>query len=285
MTLLGALFLFAPLVVVPLGLRLVETPARVFPARLVGVAGRWAIVAAVPLVPSFALPAGAEAGLLALPWLIVCGIGALGAAAALVDELPGLRPAARHAGYIAMGFLAVGAAFGAADRFGFRPFGFDTLIIRLTAIHFHFAGFLLPIAGAMAYRRRPAIAVEAAIGAVIVGIPLTAFGFFGFPLPSLVGSLLVAGGGFVIGIAHLVAATGQPGAAVRLLARVAGASLLLSMPLAATYALRAFAGTPAPDIEWMARVHGGLNVFGFALPAIAAWSLDRRGGMAPRIAT
>lgn len=278
MTLLGALFLVGPLVVVPLGLRLIELPAASFPDRAIALIGRWSIVAALPLAVAFALPAGLPAGLLALPWLTVCGAGAAAAATALVGELPRFRPNVRHADHVALGFLAVGASFAAADRFGFRPFGFDDTIIRLTAVHFHFAGFVLPIVGGMAYRRRPAIAVEAALGALVVGIPLTAFGFFGFPIPSIAGSLLVAGGGFVIGLAHLAAAAGRPSRTVRLLARVAGASLLVSMPLAATYALGVFAASPALDIEWMARVHGGLNVFGFALPATVGWTLDRRAG-------
>ncbi len=106
-----------------------------------------------------------------------------------------------HAFAAARAFLFVGALFALTDRLGFRPFDFEATIILLTAVHFHFAGVALVLAGALAYRHRPSRWIEFAIGAVVVGIPLTALGFFGLPVANWVGSLLVALGGFGIGVA------------------------------------------------------------------------------------
>ena len=44
-----------------------------------------------------------------------------------------------------MMMLPVGGAWMAADWLAIQPMGFDSLIVRLTAAHFHFAGFVLPL--------------------------------------------------------------------------------------------------------------------------------------------
>ena len=182
----------------------------------------------------------------------------------------------RHATDAAVGFLAVGAVFAVTDRLGIQPFGFSAAIILLTAVHFHYAGFVLPLAGALAWTRRPTRWLELALGAVVVGIPITALGFFGLPVANWMGAMLTAAGGFGIGLATLAIARTLARTAAVVLGVVAGMSLLIAMPLAAAYATGTLVGATWLGMDTMARVHGGLNALGFGLPVILAWTLDRR---------
>ena len=237
---------------------------------------RLVLPAAALLIIAFRLQAGPMAALLTLPWVAVTGVTALIAGMRWMHDPDRLRPDLRHATDAAVVFLAVGAIFALTDRLGIRPFGFSSAIILLTAVHFHFAGFVLPLAGALAWTRRPSRWLELALGAVVFGIPITALGFLGLPLANWIGSMFTAAGGFGIGIATLAVARSMARASAVLLAGVAGASLLIAMPLAAIYATGTLAGTEWLGIDTMARVHGGLNAMGFALPAMVAWTVDRR---------
>ena len=153
MSVVVPLFLIAPLFLVPFGWRLlaVATPGSE-PPRL---AMRAALPAALLLTLSFMSPAGLAAAALSLPWLGLTGFVALAAGVRLLRDPARFRPSVRHATDAAVAFLAVGATFAAIDRLGLRLFGFSSEILLLTAVHFHFAGFVLPLAGALAYARRP----------------------------------------------------------------------------------------------------------------------------------
>lgn len=269
-----ALFLLAPLVVVPLGYGLLEvaTPGS-RPPRL---AIRVLPVVAGLLIVAFLLPAGPAAGVLALPWLMVTGLIALAAGLRFLRDPDRFRPGIRHATEAAVAFLAVGSTFALIDRLGIRPFDFPATIILLTAVHFHFAGFVLPLVGALAYERRHGRLLELAIGAVVVGIPVTALGFFGIPIANWIGAMLTAVGGFGIGIATLQVARTMARRSSVVLAAVAGVSLLVSMPMAVIYTTGVLVGTTWLDLSTMAGIHGTLNALGFAVPVIVAWTLDRR---------
>jgi hypothetical protein len=269
-----ALFLLAPLVVVPLGYRLLElaAPGSRPPAAVL----RLMPVAAGLLLVSFWLPAGPAAAVLALPWLAITGITAIAAGLRLLRDPERFHPGVRHATDAAVAFLAVGATFAVIDRLGVQPFGFSATVILLTAVHFHFAGFVLPLAGALAHVRRPRRWLEIALEAVVVGIPVTALGFLGLPLANWVGAVLTASGGLVIGVATLAIARTLLRRSAVALAVVAGASLIVSMPMAIIYATGTLLGTAWLDIEDMAAIHGTLNALGFSLAVVVAWTLERR---------
>lgn len=268
------LFLLAPLVLVPLGYRLLEVVSP--ESRPPALALRFVLLAAGLLVIAFRLEASLIAGVLALPWLMVTGGTAAAAGVRWMRGPDRFQPNVRHATDAAVTFLTVGAIFALTDRLGIQPFGFSTTIILLTAVHFHFAGFVLPLAGALAWTRRPSRWTELALGAVVVGIPITALGFFGLPPANWIGAVLTAAGGFGIGLATLAVARSMARGFAVALAVAAGASLLIAMPLAAIYATGTFTGAVWLGIDTMARLHGGLNALGFALPVIVAWTLDRR---------
>jgi YndJ-like protein len=268
-----AIFLVAPLVVVPLGYRLLDMAAPGYAPPAVTRLGM--IVAGALLALSFLFHPGLAA-LYTVPWLVLAGVTALVAALRLMRSPDLLRPGPAHAVVAALGFLAVGAAFAFADRLGIQPFGFPADVITLTMVHFHFAGFALPLAGALAFTRRPRRWLEVATGAVIVGIPTTALGFFGFAAANWIGAVLTAAGGFGIGLATIAIARTLATRPATALALIAGASLLISMPLAIAYATQTLIGVAWLSVGTMAAIHGTLNAFGFALAAIVAWTLDRR---------
>jgi hypothetical protein len=268
-----AIFLVAPLVIVPLGFRLLGVAAPGYAPPAVTRVGMFAAGALLAL--SFLFPAGLAA-LYAIPWLVLTGVSALVAGLRLLRSPDLLRPGPAHAIVAALAFLATGAAFAFADRLGAQPFGFPADVITLTMVHFHFAGFALPLAGALAFTRRPHRWLEVATGAVIVGIPTTALGFFGFAAANWIGAALTAAGGFGIGLATIAVARSLATRPAMALAVIAGVSLLISMPLAIAYATQTLIGTAWLSVGTMAAIHGTLNAFGFALAAIVAWTLDGR---------
>ena len=266
-------FLIAPLFLVPFGLRLLgmATPGAEPPRAAV----RAALPAALLLTLSFLAEPGPAAAVLSLPWLGLTALVALAAGRRLLQDPARFRPSVRHATDAAVAFLAVGAVFATTDRLGARPLDFSSEVILLTAVHFHFAGFVLPLAGALAYGRRPARWLELALGLVVVGIPITALGFIGVPFANWIGAMLTAIGGIGIGVATILVVPRLGPRRARALAAIAGTSLLVSMPMAAIYSTGTLIGATWLDIATMARVHGALNALGFALPAILAWTIER----------
>jgi hypothetical protein len=255
-------FLLAPLVIVPR--LLVLFPDRRWVTRIAG----WpALIAAVPLVVSFGLPVGGLAGTLAgalgLPWLAIALTAAIIAA---VEGLGRLTGAGRLAAIpelgvdAALGFWAIGAIFVVVDRLGTAT-PFPTVIVLLTATHFHFAGLgLLGLASLLA-RSRPWL--RASVVGLLVGIPLTALGFvLATNLVNSIGAGLVGLAGIGVGLALLTQA--RPGR-WRWASRLAGAALLVSMPLAIGWSLAILTGQPFLDLDAMIRSHGELNALAVLL--------------------
>jgi YndJ-like protein len=273
---IGLALAVGAIVVVPLALASLEVGDMALTGQLLRAARLVALPAGVSLAVALALPTGPLATALTAPWLV---LGLACTAAAIVREvgigLP-FRPDVRHAESAALIFFAAAPVFAVADRLGLQPLGIDQLIVRLTAIHFTYAGLLLPMFGAYAWRARPNRPMELAVGAMVVGTPITALGFLGYPSMNWIGALLVAGGGFGVGLGALWSSGRLAAPASRALMRVVGLSLLMAMPMAAIYATGDFMGSTVIDVPTMARVHGSLNALGFALPAVFAMSLETR---------
>jgi hypothetical protein len=165
------MFLFAPLVIVPLGMELGRVGGfESGVARgLAGMGQTLQPLGAVLAVAAVCLAPGGRAGFMAGGWMVVCGVMAgagvieLGSVAlgsrAEIENLTGGAPVAtrvlpastqvvavpsrlsRIAGCVACTDLAVGGAWLVASRVGWRPMGIQEPIGLLTAVHFHFAGF------------------------------------------------------------------------------------------------------------------------------------------------
>lgn len=146
-----ALLLLGPLVAVPLGLPLTVQRHSLAPAP-----GLWRLVqtlqlpAACLFLASFAWPPGVVAAALALPWL---ALTALFVALALMRFVERgsfeILTLGLDAGLV---FPVVGGVWAVFSRWGKPLLGFEEPLVLLTAAHFHFAGFALPILTALVGR-------------------------------------------------------------------------------------------------------------------------------------
>jgi hypothetical protein len=282
--LIDLLLLFAPLVVVPLGVSLTGLdggPA----AALRRAALILQPVGATGVVASMLLPAGVGAGLLAALWLLVCGLLAMAGLAAFIQERPTLPRLARSA---ALGYLAVGGAWLVLFRLGVPVLTFPRVIIELTAVHFHFAGFgatlISALTAAWLRRRRPRWARlgEASLILVVLGSPLTAAGFTSGlrPVQALGAAVIATGVVLTAGLLLLAVAPRLTGRLACWALRLAAIAPALPMVLALDWSGGPLFGIKTLSIEGMAVVHGILNAFGFTLLGLIGWALSEEGRIA-----
>jgi YndJ-like protein len=267
-----ALLLLAPAACLPLllpGFLRQAGSARSVLRRRGAWPARWWFIALVTFAVAQSLEVGVVATLAALPWALLLMVFGVDAAVGL------LRPREFFASPTALCVGAapllgiVGAAWTLFDRLGVRPLELPAAIVLLTAIHFHFAGVVLPLVTAAALDgRRSALAWITALLAV-GGVPLVAGGITATQLgaPPLVESIAasaMAVGGLLVAAALFYAA-GHARGVRRVSAWVAAGSLSAGMLLAVLYALRHWLPLDWLDIPWMRGVHGTLNAVGFGL--------------------
>lgn len=276
------LLTLAALVLVPLALDLVAE------RRDTGRIGRtmdWARNAQLPAATLLAIACGLRPGvwalLAAIPWAaFTVLLLSVGASRMLRDGWS--RPLDRLGADIGMIYTAAGGIWLLADRAGLRLLGFEPDVVALTAVHFHHAGLLLPIAAGMVSRQFPdsRFAARAVVG-VILGVPALAVGMttthFGWtPAVEAAAGCGLALGGLAVAILHVRWAVDTATAPVipRVLVGVAGVALFLAMLLGAAYAIRPFAA-PLPwlDPSRMRAIHGTLSALGFGVCAMLGWRM------------
>jgi hypothetical protein len=183
---------------------------------------------------------------------------------------------------VGLGYLVIGGLWAMIDRAGLKPLGFDPAVVALTAAHFHFAGFLLPIFAGRVTRDMPdsRMAARGVVG-VVLGVPAVAAGItasqLGWPpafeAATACGLALAA---IVVAILQLrwVLDAVDRSLASRLLLGVSSLALFVAMLLAVSYALRAFV-TPLPwlGLPQMRAFHGTLNALGVGLCGVLGWRL------------
>jgi YndJ-like protein len=278
-----------PVVVAGLGLVLVErvlgeaTPTSLAAARRAQPAGAAAAVA------SLVVGRGATAGILASLWLAVCVCATVGGLAVGAREwvrpegIPRLAAVTLAAG---LAYLMVGGVWLVISRLGLRPLDLSTDIVRLTAVHFHYAGFGLSLLAAVGLVATDWLLSRVAlvIGclAAIAGPPLVATGFVRESAVGQVGGAVVmtvaawatAFGTFLLATSSTGPAQG-PGVAPatgRTLLVVAALSPAVPMVLAVQWALAQHSGLPALGIQTMAATHGVLNAT-FVVSGLVGWLL------------
>jgi hypothetical protein len=271
------LFLFAPLVIVPLGMEL---------GRLRGSAGRFETiarrvqpVAAVLAVVALLVPPGRLAGMLAGGWLIVCllmgGAGVVGLISSSWSEAD--KSVRSTLVFVAIAIaridLMVGGVWFVASRLGMHPLGIQEPIGLLTAVHFHFAGFATAtIAAAMLQfaRRRGKDRWLRRLVPLVIGMPfVVAAGFVISPVLKMVAAV-VAGLAVALRWCGKRAETG----AARVLLQVSAASVFAGMVLSGAYAIADYLGSDVLIIPQMARTHGILNAVGFCLCGLLGWLVE-----------
>jgi uncharacterized protein (UPF0548 family) len=275
----AALLLLGALVV-PLGLALLDDLGELLHRFGLSRSLPWMhLLSAVLLIVSFAYPVGPRAGALVLPWLLFTGFVALLGLARLLGG--GWRSAAGIGTSAGLIFVAVGGAWVVASRWGYGPMGFGEAIVLLTGVHFHYAGFALPILTGLAAGALRRTRARLAVVGVVLGVPFVAVGI---TVGREVHVVELAAAWF-LGLACLLVVVLQaelaaltPSRPERLLLGVSGLALLAGMSLTAVYALGTFRESAWLEIPTMARWHGTLNALGFALPALLAWHLARLRG-------
>lgn len=277
-----ALLLFVPLVLLPLVLDLVTADGRNGPAasRALRAVALLQLPAALCLGAASILARGPVAGALALPWLATTALIALAGLLRLAKRGP--RTADGLCTDVGLVYVVVGGAWAAGDRMGRRPLEFDEIIVLLTAIHFHYAGFVLPIVTGLASRRVGGVVATVASIAVVAGVPLVAVGITATrlgadPMLETNAAWIMAAGGTLAAWLHLRAAMRPgPSRAVRGLWLVAAAALFASMVLAALYGSRFMIPIKWLDIPLMRALHGTANALGFGLAGVIGWRLAGR---------
>jgi YndJ-like protein len=186
-----ALLALAPLVLVPLALSAAVQPDRNgrYP-RSLGAISMLLLPAAVSLVIALSLRPGAVTGWLSIPWAATTVLIALMGLRRLVER--GLRWIDETALDLGCLFIAVGGAWVVIATSGYRPMGFSLREILLAAVHFHYAGFLLPVIGTMACRAGAGRTCRFALSGLLVGVPSVALGIAYSPLLEVVGAVLTA---------------------------------------------------------------------------------------------
>jgi hypothetical protein len=300
------MFLFAPLVIVPLGMEVGRPhgPGSGIGRVLAAMAQTLQPLGAVLAVVAVCLPPGERAGMAAAGWMVVCGVMASAGAvefghlilrsAVSMENLTGEAPVATRAvvpptilakvaGCVARVDLAVGGAWLVASRLGWRPIGIQEPIGLLTAVHFHFAGFAtamiasstLAFAEARIAGRVNLLRWLRGIVVLVIAMPfVVAAGFVISPALKMVAAIVFSASVFgLAGSAWMCSAHVEDRTARRFLRAAAGA-VLAGMVLSGTYAVSDFVKCDLLPIPRMASTHGVLNAVGFCLLGLLGWIVE-----------
>ena len=231
---------------------------------------KWILPSAWALGSSYLFTPGHLAGALAVPWLLTTlWIGYT----CIISRGDGRSSWSRNAAFL---FLPIGAAWAVADRLGLNPMAFKATIVLLTAVHFHYAGFLLLSIADRLLRTRPSIWHSWLDYSLVVGVPLVALGLTLTELggPSWIETLaatIMAGGGIGVAILHLQVVRGTDDSMVKLAWLLGSICLVVGMLLALTYAWRPYYPLSFLSIPWMYAVHGTLNALGVGVFLLFGW--------------
>ena len=287
------IFLFAPLVIVPLGMALGRAVSAFGWCDKTGC--RLQPVGAALAVVAMWLPPGRNAGMAALGWMLVCvllagdGMAELARAAGRATHracpFDRLRAGSEDAEgsvrsvlAIAKIDLAVGGAWLVASRLGMRPMGIQEPIGLLTAVHFHYAGFATATiaAATLAFGQTggPQRWLQRVM-APVAGLPfVVAVGFVISPAMKMGAALMFSAS--VAALAVFLRAAGKQAldATARVLLQVASAAVFAGMVLSGAYAVADFVGSDVLTIPQMASTHGILNAVGFCLLGLLGWLVE-----------
>ena len=228
-------------------------------ARFMGMRG--AAVAGIVMAGSVGAAAlWTDVAWLVVPWLVATVAVAVRGGRRLLGR--GLRDWAECSIDAGALMLPVGAAWTFAWVAGLEPLDTQGIWVLLTAVHFHWAAFVLPVIVG-GFGRLTKLPGRWVAGAIVVGIPLTAIGIAWSDTIELFAALLLAGAAFVFALTMLQ----RPAFIVPAIALAAG------MVLAATFAAQA--GPVVLTIDEMVHWHGSANALGFGLIALVALNVLR----------
>lgn len=273
------LFMFAPLVVVPLVMELSR--------RLTGVREQAGSVRLLQIPAMLAaaialwLPPGQIAAGLSALWLLQC---VLLTGQRLIEWRRQKRTAVSMILNIAYADLILGAAWLVLSRAGFRPMGFQEPIILLTAVHFHYSGFATALIAAATLRefesrglRMPGL--SALVGLVALLPFALAAGFVFSPTLRFVAAIALSASVTALALISWWMAGGWKSKPAKVYIRGGSCAAMGALSLAGLYAVSEYFRKDWITVPRMANSHGVLNGLGFILLTLLAWlmELDQRG--------
>jgi len=262
---------WAVLVIVPLGLSVVGGQSKLY--KLIVFAQP---VAALLTIASFLVQKGVLSAALASAWLILNILIALFGLVRLTRRgFHRIEELSIDGGLL---YLPVAGAWLVIYRLGVQPFDYGEMIILLTVVHFHFAGFATPIIAGMsgtvlAHRDYPRNVFGLSVFALIASMPLVAAGITFAPWIGFAGALLLTTG--LVLLAVLTIGWVRPSITSkvwRALLVFGAISSCAAMVLACLYAYSVATQTLIITIPGMAMTHGLLNAFGFVTCSLLVWS-------------
>jgi len=175
-------------------------------------------------------------------------------------------------------YLPVAGGWLVIYRLGVQPFDYGEMIILLTVVHFHFAGFATPIIAGMsgtvlAHRDYPRNVFGLSVFALIASMPLVAAGITFAPWIGFAGALLLTLGLVLLAVLTLGwVAPSITSKGWRALLSIGASASCAAMMLACLYAYSLATQTLIITIPGMAMTHGLLNAFGFVTCSLLVWS-------------
>jgi len=273
------LFLFAPLVIVPLGLELAHTLASSSSGQLAKALRISHFPAALAVCIASWLPPGRTSALLSVLWLLQCALLAC-------DRFPQSRrpgqPLLSIILSIAQFDLVLGATWLVISRAGWRPMGFQEPIILLTAVHFHYSGFATALIASVTLRafekrRLPMPGLRTLI-VLIVYLPfLLAAGFVFSPMLRFVAAIALSTCVTALAMVAGWCAGELRTRPARIYLRAASCAAAAAFSLAGFYAVSEYFGKGWITLPGMANSHGVLNGLGFVLFSMLAWLTELHG--------
>ena len=267
--------LFAVLVIVPLGLSVIA-PVEQRGLSLYKLVVFAQPVAALLTVAAFFFEKGVLSATLSSAWLVLNVLIALFGLVRLTSRgFHRIEELSIDAGLL---YLPVAGAWLVVYRLGIQPFDYGEMIILLTAVHFHFAGFAtLIIAGmsgrALAGHDYPRHVFGFSVFALVAAMPLVAAGITFSPWIGFAGALLLTVG--LVLLAVLTIGWIRPSIKSqvwKVLLLLGAGSTCAAMVLACLFAYSLATHMLILDIPTMAMTHGLLNAFGFVTCSLFVWS-------------
>lgn len=268
------LFIFAVLVVMPLGLELERVLGKAHDTTLDGAVRLAQPLAAILTVISFCVRPGPMAAAMSASWVVVCAM-AVGSAARTLRHRGNLSLSDVYA-QIARLDLAVGAVALFVSRAGVDPRPFAEPIPLLTAIHFHYSGFGAALIAAatleFADRQGWPTKLLRSLTTLLVLLPFAlAAGFLVSPALKVTAAVVLSLSLVAFAAILLRFSFRFISPTARRLLLMASSMVFLGMLLALVHALGDYLGRPWLAIAQMANSHGVVNGLGFVLLTMLGW--------------
>ncbi|MCS7015827.1 MAG: YndJ family protein [Gemmatales bacterium] len=245
--------------------------------------------AALLLMVSFTLEPGMLACVSAVPWvMILMTLALLGLVHLLHSGKLSIRDLCLDGGAI---LSLIGGIWLLCDRLAFRPLDFDPDIVLLTAIHFHYAAYALPVCAGLLVQALPKSLIKLSALGILISVPLVAAGITlthltqQVWLETLAASLLslcagiLATGQLCLGMSRSLSGKARIGLAFGAVA------LLGTVVLSFLYGARPYLALSELDIPFMRKWHGTLGALGFSTITLATWYLVTSDNQRPGVET